>query len=147
MNSREMEGQLRIYANRDAVINAVTRCKPLSAMLAKDGSIWIAYRPTTEEYCNDSNKTTCKNWSRSALQLLKFNLNDASGQLVSHLCWFAPVSVEMEQILTLESTQELKLHVDQILLLLPKLGANDEYQNMFYTMGSKWTERIRRWFL
>ena len=140
---REMEGQLRIYANRDAVINAVTSCMPLSAMLATDGSIWIAYRPTTEEFCNDSNKTTCKNWSRSALQLLKLNLNDELGQLVSDLCWFAPVSVEMEQILTLESTIELKLHADQILLLLPKLGANDEYQNMYYTIGSKWTERIR----
>lgn len=142
-NRREMEGQLRVYANRDAVIDAVTSCMPLSAMLASDGSIWMAYRPTTEEFRNDSTKTTIKDWSRSALQLLKLKFNDDMAQLVSDLCWFAPVSVEMEEVLTLGSTIELKLHADQFLLLLPKLGATDEYQNMYYALGSKWTERIR----
>jgi len=140
---RDMEGQLKVYANRAALMDAVASSKPLSAMLATDGSIWMAYRPTTEEFHNDSTKTTSKNWSRSALQLVKLNFNDGLGQLVLNLCWFAPVSVELEEVLTLESTIELKLHADQFLLLLPRLEDDDEYKNMYYTLGSKWTERIR----
>jgi hypothetical protein len=140
---REMEGQLRIYANRAAVIQAINSCKPMSGVLAKDGSIWIAYRPTTAEYDTDQGKTTSHNWSRSALQLLQLQFDDASGSLLSHCCWFAPIALaEPANKLTLGSPQELKLHVNQYLLLLPKLGADDEYENKFYVVGSNWTERV-----
>ena len=139
---RENEGQLRIYANRATAMEAITRCKPLSAMLAKDGSVWIAYRPTKEEYVTDTAKPILRSWSRSALQLLELHFDDASGQLVSHICWFAPISVSVSDKMTLGSTQELNLHVNQFLLLLPRLGADEEYQNMFYAIGSKWTERV-----
>lgn len=133
---------MKVYANRNAMIDAITSCKPLSAMVSTDGSIWIAYRPTTEEFANHIAKTTSKNWSRSALQLLKLKFNDDLGLLVSHLCWFAPISVAEGEELTLGSTTELKLHADQLVPLLPKLGPNDEYQNMYYSIGSKWTERV-----
>jgi len=103
----------------------------------------MAYRPTTVEYGNDTAKITMRNWSRSALQLLKLQFNDASGHLVSNLCWFAPLSVAVSHTMTLGSPQELNPHVDQFLLLLPKLGADDEYQNMYYGIGSKWTERVK----
>ena len=143
VNNREMEGQLKIYANHAAVIDAIERCMPLSGMLAKDGSVWIAYRPTTVEYGSDTAKSTLRNWSRSALQMLKLQFDDPSGLLVSHSCWFAPITVVESDSdkMTLGSPQELNLHVNQYLLLLPKLAANDEYQNMYYVIGSKWTER------
>jgi hypothetical protein len=43
--------------------------------------------------------------------------------------------------MTLVSSAELSLHVDQFVLLLPKLSVNGEYQNMYYGIGSNWTER------
>jgi len=52
------------------------------------------------------------------------------------------VVAETDNMLTLGSPQELNHHVNQYLLLLPKLGANSEYENMFYVVGSKWTERV-----
>jgi hypothetical protein len=139
---QEMEGQLRIYASRAAAMEAINSCKPLSAMVTNDGSVWIAYRPTTDEYRSDQAKDTQCNWSRSALQLLQLKFNDESGVLVSHLCWFAPISVAESETLTLGSLKELNHCVNQYLLLLPRLGADDEYQNMFYVIGSKWTNRV-----
>ena len=140
---REMEGQLRIYSNRDAVIEAINSCKPLSAILHEDGSVWMAYRPTTNEYRGDNYKETLHDWSRSALQLLKLHFDDDSGMLLSYLCWFAPLSVADGDIITLGKPQELNSIVNQFVLLLPQLGAGDEYQNMFYAIGSKWSERVR----
>ena len=140
---RETEGQLRVYANHGAAMDAIHSCRPLSGMVTKDGSVWIAYRPTTKEFATDSANTTVHNWSRSALQLLKLQFNDDAGILLSQLCWFAPISVAVGDKLTLGSPQELNSHVNQYLLLLPKLGDGGEYQNMYYVIGSKWTERVR----
>jgi hypothetical protein len=140
---REIEGQLRIYANQGAALEAIQGCMPLSAMLDKNGSIWIAYRPSTDQFDDDTSQQTLLNWSRSALQLVKLRFNDELGTLVSHLCWFAPISVAANDMLTLSNPQELTFHVNQHLLLLPRLGAGGEYQNMYYAIGSKWTERVR----
>jgi hypothetical protein len=139
--TRAIEGQLRVYANRATAIDAIRDCKPLSGMLSTDGSVWIAYRPTTDEYDSDTSKTTLLGWSRSAVQLLKLQFKDTEGVLLSHLCWFAPVSVTEGDVMTLVSSAELSLHVDQFVLLLPKLSVNGEYQNMYYGIGSNWTER------
>jgi len=139
---REIEGLLKVYSNLDALTDAIASFKPLSGMLAKDGTVWAAYRPTKEEFLADNAKTTNSDWSRSSLQLLNLEFDDGVGQLVSHLCWFSPLSVVHGKSLTLGGPQELKNHVDQYVLLLPKLGPGDQYINMFYVVGSKWTERV-----
>jgi hypothetical protein len=141
-SSREIEGMLRIYSNRADALAAISSNKPLSGMLDKDGSVWIAYRLKSCDYDADTSKTTSKSWSRSALQLVKLSFDDDSGSLVSHLCWFAPIEVEEGETMTLGCPQELNLYVDQYLLLLPKLGVGDQYLNMYYAIGSKWTQRV-----
>jgi len=142
---REIEGHVRIYANRDAVEQAIHQCKPLSGLLDYNGGIWIAYRPKSEEYRNDMDwdKDTTRHWSRSALKLLKVQLNDQAGRRVSDLCWFAPLSTVPNDTITMSSPLELKDRVDQYLLLLPQLNDNGNgYQNFFHVIGSKWTERV-----
>jgi len=141
-SNRELEGMLKIYSSRPAALAAISSNKPLSGLLDKDGSVWIAYRPTTAEYDADTSKTTSRSCSRSALQLMKLRFNDASGLLLSHLCWFAPIEVEEGETLTLGCSPELNLYVNQYLLLLPKLGVGDQYLNMYYAIGSKWTQRV-----
>jgi len=142
----DMEGQIRIYANVSTLLNDnVEKCKPLSAMLAIDGSVWIAYRPTMEDYRNDLSKTTERDWSRSAVQLLRVNFDDANGEMVSHLCWMAPIQVSMSagNLLTLGNSQELAELVAEYILLLPKMNSDEEYTNSYYGIGSKWTVRGR----
>jgi hypothetical protein len=143
--TREMEGHMRVYKNSASLQEEIQNCKPLSAMLHKDGSIWMAYRPSTQEFNLDDNKATKMTWSRSSLQLLQLQFHDESGSCLSHLCWFAPIFLDSNQAapLTLNSTQDLKAHADQFLLLLPMLGADENYQNMYYAIGSKWTQRIQ----
>jgi len=143
--TREMEGHVRIYANRDAVMDAIAECRPMSGVLGNDRSVWVGYRPNTEQFNNDTTKSTEQGWSRSAVQLLKLAFDDdaTEAQLVSGLCWFAPFSVVPNVTKTLGSPLELKACVDQYVLLLPKLGAGAEYENTFYCIGSKWTERVK----
>jgi len=143
--SRALEGHVRIYRNVSDVLEAIHRRKPMSGVLDNDGSVWVAYRPTVPEFNNDTTKTTQQPWTRSAVQLLKLDFDDSeeAGQLVSHLCWFAPFSVAPNVKMTLGSLLELKTCVDQYVLLLPKLGKDGEYENIFYVIGSKWTERVK----
>ena len=139
---REAEGHLKIYPNKDVLLLAIKDCQPLSGMMAKDGTIWAAYRPTKDQFREDEDKATALDWSRSALQFLNIVFNDSAGLWVSTICWFSPISVTPGTTMTLGGTQELKQHVDQYVLLLPRLGIGNEYENMFYVVGSNWTERI-----
>ena len=139
---RDIEGLIRIYSSLATLKDNVTNCKPLSGMLTKDGSVMVAYRPTTEEYRNDTSRKCLENWSRSALQLLTVKFDDAKGHQESHLCWFSPISLSTTPTLTLGSAHELKNHADQYVLLLPQINDDEQYQNLFYTIGSLWTERV-----
>ena len=93
---REIEGQIKIYANLDALLDSIQQCKPLSGLVATDGSVWVTYRPKAEAYRMDTSKTTRRDWSKSALSLLRVQFDDANGQLVSGLCWFAPIKVSTD---------------------------------------------------
>jgi hypothetical protein len=138
----EIEGQIKIYANLDALLDSIQQCKPLSGMVATDGSVWVAYRPKAEAYRMDTSKTTQRDWSKSALSLLRVQFDDANGQLVSGLCWFAPIKVSTDDdMMTLGSLHELQDRVEQYALFLPQLDKNENYKNLFYGIGSKWSVR------
>jgi len=141
-SKREMEGMLRVCANRSAALEAVDNNMPLSAMLANDGTIWIAHRPSTSECLDDETKPTSVGWSRSAVQLQELKFHDGLGKCVSDLCWFAPVNVG--RVFSLGSTSDVREFANQHLLLLPQLGPNDECQNSHCGIGSKWSQRNSR---
>jgi len=142
-SQREIEGSLKVYSNVSVLTKELERCKPLSGMLAQDGTVWVGYRPTKEEFLLDEAKPTNSAWSRSAIQFLNLQFDDeGAGRLVSDLCWFAPIAVVHGKTLTLGNPGELKDHVAQYVLLLPRLGDDDKYQNMFYVVGSNWTQRV-----
>lgn len=140
-SKRETEGMLRVYANRSTALEAVDSNLPLSAMLAHDGTVWIAYRPSTIEYLEDETKPTSVCWSRSAVQLQELKFHDVLGKCVSNLCWFAPLSVNVGRVFSVGSTAGVREFANQYLLLLPQLGPNDEYQNRYCGIGSKWSQR------
>jgi len=86
-----------------------------------------------------------------ALQKLEFD--DDKGNIICDLIYVAPVLISsihdhmdsIDSSLIFQSLKDLDEFVDQYVLMLP-LMENDENNtmiNMFYTVGSKWTERIR----
>ena len=112
-------------------------------MLSKaDGSVWIAFRPKKAEFESDTVKTTDRVWSPSAIQLVQVQFDDDNGHLLSHMCWFAPISAVDGSVWTFGGPDELQDMVEQYLLLLPEWGKDEgDYLNMYYAIGSKWTER------
>ena len=51
---RDMDGVIRVYAKKTDVLEELANCKPISAVLDKNGCTWIAYRPTVEQLENDT---------------------------------------------------------------------------------------------
>ena len=151
--NRELEGSLRIYSSKKELDEELARCKPLSAVLDSEGSTWLAFRPSKEEWLSDVNRAGADQPSkfshRSATQLIKVDFDDQSGAHICDCCWFAPISLAENPanaaIETCNNMSEMdRALAHQCLLLLPLL--NDEgtqYLNMCYVIGSRWTERVR----
>ena len=68
--NRALDGKIRVYKNKETLLAAITACKPMVGLLANDdGLLWLAYRPTTEEfYANAAvNSSLQGNWSCSSV--------------------------------------------------------------------------------
>ena len=143
--TRDMDGVLRTYPGKDAVDDELENCKPMSALVDKNGCTWIAYHPTVDQFRNDTTRRSKNDneWSHSVVQLMKVKHNDDSGEMLCNACWFAPVEFCEDEIHTLDNVTQLKEFADQYVLLLPRMDDNGEYTNMFYGVGNKWTERVR----
>lgn len=131
--SRELENTIYIYKSITDVQAAVDNCKPISAFLDKGGEVWIGHRP------NDGSSG-----SRSAITTMKIHYNDEEGELVSGLCWCTPIQLDEDTpSLRYDTRRDLELSISQYVLLIPMLDKeSEEYVNRYYSIGSRWTERV-----
>ena len=131
-DSRELEGAMKVYKSEAEFYEAYTNCQPLSALVDSEDIIWVACRPTGQTN------------SRSAIRLLRLNLQDEQGELVLGLCWCAPISYDRQQDpVVYQSRKEVHQIAVQYVLLLPRLGEKGaNYCNNYYAIGSNWTERV-----
>jgi len=129
--SRELEGTLKIYGTVLQAQEAITNRMHLSGVLDKDNNVWIACRPNDGVAGN-----------RSAILLIGIEYDDLGGALLGDMCWFAPI-LEKNTFKRFNSREELQSFTSQYVLLLPMLNdKGDEYTNLYYTIGNKWTERV-----
>lgn len=129
---RDIEGVLNIFRNRAELDTALKQCHPLSAMLDIHNKVYVAYRP------NDGTS------SRSALSLIEINFDDKKGENVSGICWMSPINITNSNIIQKTSMWEVLEISKEFCLLLPHLcGKGIDYRNMYYAIGSNWTERTK----
>lgn len=126
---RETEGLLKIYASSKFLEEAVTSCNPLSGVLDEDHRVWLACRP--------SGKAT-----RSSVMLLQLTFDDHNGENVADLCWMSAIHISNNSKL-FASMLDVLTFSKQFVLLLPSLDVNGkDFSNKYYSIGSKWTERM-----
>ena len=146
-SSRAMEGTIRVYKDEDEVRQCVLRNLPISGMRDKDGIVWIACRPVGEKKAGSD-----RMYGRSAVKLLEVLFEDDEGELVGDMCWCSPINrTTGGKVFTLEKQQQLEDVVEEFVLMLPTLGDDTYretkqdtwiYQNCYYVIGSKWSERV-----
>ena len=141
--NRDMDGVVRVYSSKTTVLTELQLCKPLSVLQDTNGSMWILHRPTVDEFKAGQSELTDKEWSRSSVQAMRVNFLDDNGFMVQDACWFAPVSVDTNDVRSFSSMAATKEIVKQSVLLLPLMSDNGaEYTNNCCGIGNKWTERV-----
>ena len=148
--SRAMEGTLKVYQSEDEAFEAIRNNLPLSALLDKDGSLWMACRPS--RVVNNNEEVPNRKYGRSSVRLLEILFDDHNGELAGDMCWCAPINkTQGMPSIVADTRRELEDIVDQFVLMLPRLGDDTyrerkentwNYQNSYYAIGSNWTERV-----
>jgi hypothetical protein len=128
--SREHEGLMKIYPKPTDLEEAVAKCLPLSGVLDVDNRVWLACRPSGGA-------------SRSSVMLVQITFDDRNGHDVGNICWMAPIKIG-DSTKQFASMSEVLTYSEQFVLLLPSLSeTGEDINNMYYTVGSKWSERMR----
>jgi hypothetical protein len=128
--SREHEGLMKIYPKPTDLEEAVAKCLPLSGVLDVDNRVWLACRPSGGA-------------SRSSVMLVQITFDDRNGHDVGNICWMAPIKIG-DSTKQFASMSEVLTYSEQFVLLLPSLSeTGEDFNNMYYTVGSKWSERMR----
>jgi hypothetical protein len=128
--SRETEGVLKVYSSYTSLHDAVSASHPLSAVLDRENKVWVACRPRGGA-------------SRSSVELHEITFDDHAGVNASNICWISPIHLcTTNHPIIFPNMQEVSLYSVDFLLLLPALSNNgNDYINIYYCVGSKWTER------
>lgn len=138
-HNRVADGLYRIFPSREAAIDSIKKCDPLSAIVSK-GNLWLLYRP---------NVTTQPGATRSSVNLLKIGLDDTRGKEICG-CWMAPITARPENmdVFGFDSVRMVETVVKQHVLMLPELKTQQNrnqqelyFDNMYYCIGDKWMER------
>ena len=133
-DSRDMEMTIYVYKTEQLANEAVATNMPLCGLVDKNGLLWIACRPCDKGTHN-----------RSSILLLQVRFDDLDGEDVCGMCYCAPLNREISETRkhTFTSLREMHSFVDQYVLMLPRLDEKGEvYQNSYYAIGNKWTERV-----
>jgi hypothetical protein len=127
--TRETEGVLKVYASYTSMHAAVTSNYPISGVVDHDNKVWVACRPGGGA-------------TRSTVELHELTFDDKEGENIWHLCWMAPMELSSNATKTFLSMKEVMAYSNESVLLLPALcDDGNEYLNMYYCVGSNWTER------
>jgi hypothetical protein len=131
--SRDVEMSIYVYKTKAKATEAVAENMPLAGIVDKNGLLWIACRP-----CDGDSK------KRSHILLLQVQFDDEAGEVVGDMCYCAPLGMDIEKSnYPCSSARELDSFADQYVLFLPLLDEKGTaYQNSYYAIGNKWTERV-----
>lgn len=135
--NREMEGAVRVFKNKAELDNCLKKNEPFTAVLSKhDNTLWVPFRPVGEA-----------SYTRSAVRLMKLNMNDDEGELLCALCWMSPVQ-PTETFLSFADLIAINQDfAKEYVLFLPKLQMLNRdtcvFLNKYYCVGHLWTERNR----
>ena len=134
-SGRELEGTMKIYSNKNQLMDEINNCRPLSGVLDIEGGVYLGCR-TTKDDAGDT--------YRSAICLYKLMFDDGNGELLKGMCWCAPISLSNDESSRLfNSRQDVSSSVSEYLLILPQINDDgDAYQNSYHVIGHKWSERI-----
>jgi len=128
--NRDTDSILKIHSDEKDLQESVSKFCPMTGILCNENKIWLAYRPVGRP-----------DTSRSSVDLREVKFDDEHGELVNGVCWMAPITLarETRQFGSLLEVQ--KSFSKEIVLMLPKLGHKETFNNMYYCLGHKWTER------
>ena len=120
---------VKIFGTLQKAEAAVINCQPLTAIVDKDNSVWIAYR------------TSGVGADRSSVTLIQLEFNDKEGKEVSDICWMAPINLT-NNVKKYKSISECCMIAIEYALLLPQLLEDGtSFSNSYYVVGHNWTDR------
>ena len=131
--TRDAESLVKIFKSRQTMEEDCRDNSILCAILGKDGSVYLPFRPIGEERGN----------TRRLVKLVRISFDDSKGEWTTTRCWTAPITIE-EQCMLYESITKVKEDVmEEILLLLPQLSKHSgKFMNKYYAVGHLWRERM-----
>lgn len=128
-SNRDSEGILKIYSNCDVLQESVNSFNPLSGIVDTNNNVWIACRPRQAG-------------TRSSVVLNQVIFEDNAGRKLGNLCWMTPIHVNVSTTKILPSMKEVMKIAKEYILLLPSLNQDGlSFINLYYSIGSKWSER------
>ena len=137
--SREMDGVLHYFKNKNAVAQHIAKNRPMVGVLDKGNTIWIPYRPLTKDYPTETTERTI---TRASVDLVALKFDDTCGENVSGMCWMSPISVS-DEIKCFDDPFTLRdTLISQYVLMLPRMNVDGKtFCNFYYCVGHRWTER------
>ena len=80
IESREMEGTVKVYGSRQIAEDVILQNQPITAVLDHQNRLHIPYRPIGRA-----------NTTRSSIDLLEIKCEDDKGTMIQELCWICPI--------------------------------------------------------
>ena len=136
-NNRQVNSLLKIYKNRDELLQAITRNDVLCGFVGTDCEVHLAYRPVGEESGN----------TRVQVKTLMIEFRDDEGCYTTSKCWVAPIRATTNTVVYKSLSDLLKDFIAEVILLLPQISTeSDEHMNSYYCLGNHWRERTSTGF-
>ena len=144
--SSSLAGTIKTHSSKEALVQEIEQCKPLTGICDSCDNIWMAFRP------NDGSSN-----SRSKISMLKLVFDDKNGKTISGICWFSPVNLptgrncipetiqfDSMQMLLDDKTLSSKAGVKSCVVIpLMHQGRNTQtFSNSCCALASDWKERL-----
>ena len=137
--SREMEGVVRYFKNRDQLEQHLSKSRPVVGVVDGDNTIWIAFRPQQKDYPEESSQ---RKITRSSLDIVAVDFDDSAGELVGGMCWMSPIKLTNRVRQFDDAFAFRDALISQYVLMLPMMADDAKsFKNFYYCIGHLWTER------
>ena len=137
--SREMDGVLHYFKNKDVLRNHVAKSRVMVGVLDKHNTIWVPYRPLSKDYPKETSDRVI---TRASIDIVALDLDDTRGESHGGMCWMSPIAIT-DRIQCFDNAFSLRDSlICQYVLMLPKMAENGKaFCNLYYCIGHHWTER------